>query len=98
MKTQGFKCDECERFITGDTIPVGWIVIKPVLLPGINGEQNSMDVCSNLCLANLAVERAAADGTPFKVKRNFSDPSGKQAAHRYQSPESLAASQLYFTS
>lgn len=78
-EAKGYICDrpECKKFEVSSALPPGWITLtiavavpKPqrsfgddlVTKPAGNG--NHFDLCSNACLAALALERAKAAGEP----------------------------------
>lgn len=72
-QTTGYTCDVCHSFTTGTKAvngsfgpPAGWLGVKVRTDREVKeGEQasanNVLDVCSNLCLANLGAERYEAE-------------------------------------
>ncbi len=70
-KANGYTCDnpECNKFEVGDVLPPGWVVLQVFVEKGVPG-QDRMELCSNYCLAKIAVARTEADGRPIGgVKR-----------------------------
>ena len=86
-KATGFTCDnpECGKFLVGDSLPAGWLVLAVALEKGIGG-QDRMELCSNFCLAQLAVARTEAEGRPLKGTK----PSGRRL---YKSEEARLRAQ-----
>ena len=64
-KAMGFQCDykKCNKFEVADILPTGWMTLRMQL---DSGKNDTLEVCSNHCLARLAVERAEADGNPIR--------------------------------
>lgn len=84
-KATGFTCDnpECGKFLVGDSLPAGWLVLAVALEKGIGG-QDRMELCSNFCLAQLAVARTEAEGKPLTTaatpRRVYKSPEARQRA------------------
>lgn len=86
-KATGFTCDHrpCSKFMVGEALPDGWLVLRVNVNEGAGSavSRTTFELCSNFCLAELAIARADADGTPVS----------KKSLPRWRSPESLAAAQ-----
>lgn len=70
-KATGYTCDRCSKFIVGEALPKGWLVLRVDVDPKLGGGNGAagFELCSNLCLAELAIERAEADGTPVRKSK-----------------------------
>jgi hypothetical protein len=57
---KGRRCDRdgCETFVeNGETTPVGWVKVTPVVGEAVRDDNSTMEYCSNYCHAVVAVLR-----------------------------------------
>jgi hypothetical protein len=70
----GHKCDICGKFDTEDR--VGWMELK---IHGTRPNDGFPDICSNRCLANLAIERVRElDGEAYAAPKGRGSDKGKR--------------------
>jgi hypothetical protein len=91
-EAKGYICDRCQKFEVSTTLPDGWMRLciqakvprpegtfaSPVRATDVTGD--CLDLCSNACLAVLAVERARAadEKTPGIYTREVKETTRKQ--------------------
>lgn len=85
-KATGYKCDRCDKFEVGEKTPKGWLLL--MITNGSPEVRPSFDLCGNVCLAELAIERAKEiDGISVgKVRggptgRTVNNPNADRGAH-----------------
>jgi hypothetical protein len=93
MKQSGFTCDNptCGTFMVAETLPTGWLVLRVQTTDTQAARDNTFEVCSNRCLAELAIERHEAE-TDSRFSRRNPSTRGSTGPHRL-TPEGRASMQ-----
>lgn len=91
-KAAGFTCDRpsCNTFAVADSsdsakaVPEGWHII---FLGGDSRQEHRKEVCSDFCMAMLAIERFEREGATFRRTGAKTASQGDKKYRRYTADE-----------